>query len=429
MGKIEIKKALRFALIGLGIYLFFIVFSTILDGIFIAFLQDEFSRRSIIFIMIAGILGWILYGASFVFLIWWLVKTRNAVENMEKGLRRDVNTALILLILVFVFEIFNTFIIAPIVFGLTDFNIPLSSSIISFINLTLLFSYLLVYILPVRRILSRKEMYLILIGVIVLISVSIPLRWFYTNVELNNIMMIGGSIVAFFCMSLILIGYIQLYQGIEQRKIGNNHYYRSLETAYKKGGWRGKFTRVTDEYSFSLIGIAMILILINSSIGYFIDKDRYEEVFERDDIMEIIGKSSGSITGTTETTFKDRVSEGDEETYYVEMEGDPENVKISFKWEDEPDSLLWENQPDTFEVKVDYPGGDESDSLSNPQGGAGEIEFEFIPGFGGELEILVSLIEAGNYRRPVGPGFMERTDDYCDFEMFVTVGYPNPSEE
>jgi hypothetical protein len=73
MGNTEIKKALRFALIGLGIYLFYIVFSIIMDGIFIAFLRDEFSRRSIIFIMITGILGWILYMASFVFLIFWLV--------------------------------------------------------------------------------------------------------------------------------------------------------------------------------------------------------------------------------------------------------------------------------------------------------------------------------------------------------------------
>lgn len=429
MGNNEIKRPLRFALIGLGMYLFFIIFSTIIDGIFLAFLQDEFSRGSVVFIIIAGILGWIVYVTSFIFLLLWLVKSRKAVEDMEKGLRRDVNTSLVLIILVFGFNIFNSFIIAPSVFVLTDFNIPLSSSIISFINLTLLFSFLLVIILPVRRMLSKREMYLILIGIIVLISISIASRWFYSNVELNSIIMIGEGIVAIFCFSLILIGYILLYQGIEQRKIGNNHYYRSIETTFKKGGWLGKIARVTDKHPHSLIGIAMVLILIHSSIGYFIDKDRYEQVFERDDIMEIIGESSEPMTGTMEMNFEDRVSEGDEETYYIDLEEDPDNVKIIFRWEDEPDSLLWENQPDTFEVEADYPGGDDTESMSNPQGGTGEIEFEFIPIFRGKLEIIVTLVEAGNYQRPVGPSIMERTDDYCDFEMIVTVEYLEDIEE
>ena len=45
------------------------------------------------------------------------------------------------------------------------------------------------------------------------------------------------------------------------------------------------------------------------------------------------------------------------------------------------------------------------------------------------MDISITLVEAGNYQRPVGPSFLERTDDSNMYELIVTIEYPENTDE
>ncbi|MBN1538654.1 MAG: hypothetical protein JW939_00790 [Candidatus Thermoplasmatota archaeon] len=139
------------------------------------------------------------------------------------------------------------------------------------------------------------------------------------------------------------------------------------------------------------------------------------------------------------------LDQGDTRTFTI-TEGDEEvfkNLTAKLSWTDETDPpgrpriRRYENQPDTFSLRVVYPDGNSSDTQgANPIGGAGTLEVsvslddEYLNTLldegrlgRGVWTIEVTLVRAGIWTPVLGPGAIGLNDGGNEFSLSIEYDY------
>jgi hypothetical protein len=132
------------------------------------------------------------------------------------------------------------------------------------------------------------------------------------------------------------------------------------------------------------------------------------------------------------------LNEGETATIPLQTEADRYilQVTVTLTWEDEDDIVygprVYENEPDTFSLRISGLNESERDSAANPYGGQGEIILtlnftlelleETIENQGDIYEVLIEieLVEAGEFFPPMGVvGFTDSSNAY-NYETEIT---------
>ncbi|MFO8051351.1 MAG: hypothetical protein R6V01_06595 [Thermoplasmatota archaeon] len=194
------------------------------------------------------------------------------------------------------------------------------------------------------------------------------------------------------------------------------------------------------------IGIAVLLLMLLTSVllkGEVVsdtsgDDDGYANYFEDMQLRSASSAESGEL------------EEGESATVMIPEEGRVvKNMTAVLSWQDESDPpgipriRRYENQPDTFSLKVLSPDGNSSsDTASNPVGGSGVIEISFSmedtvlnqrldsgSAGTGNWTVEISLDSTGMWTPQLGPGFIALSDGGNDFSLSVEYEYYDINEE
>ena len=117
-------------------------------------------------------------------------------------------------------------------------------------------------------------------------------------------------------------------------------------------------------------------------------------------------------------------------------------VEVTMSWTDEPDmrqGRYYENQPDTFMLRISGPNVTDSDQGANPRNGEGSLSAGIALTKDEMSELLteednytvtveITLAEAGNYEARVGLGVVQLVDDSNDYSYEMTVTWLEAAE-
>ncbi|RLF69127.1 MAG: hypothetical protein DRN57_01685 [Thermoplasmata archaeon] len=427
MGKERIRESLRknmvLLLVALGMIMLNVVLYTISSYTFrSAVLRGDRSGENLILTL--NILTFFIWVSVLILLFVWVIRTRRISAGMGEGMRRDAGYGLIFLSLYAVFFVFYPLLNYRLPLDLRTSNYPLYYYIGVFLAGTFYFMFLMVFILSSRRLFSGVQRYLVVIGCIVLISNF--LQWSRLDPGPGSSdpgIVIIKELPEIIGWALILAAYALLYAGLGKRENVMGRFDEMLERSRMKGGVRWFIADASNRKMYIVVLVVVLVLFLHSCLGYALDADEYNS----DEWTPIgyINLTKGDEEPGGDHIFNsiEYAREGVDLQYPVYSEAKPELVEISIYWTDEKDSMLWENQPETFSVSVDFPGGSEEKTASNPQGGKGEITISFQPDSPGWMNFTVLLVESGKYTRPVGPGIMEKDDGSNQFDLIIVIRY------
>lgn len=126
--------------------------------------------------------------------------------------------------------------------------------------------------------------------------------------------------------------------------------------------------------------------------------------------------------------FEDHLNEGEEKQWVFYIDSDLYYVFVELIWEDEGDYIRWVNTPDEFQLAVEiYQDSELIDSdTANSEDGYIEVEIdrETDPVFVTRMVVTITLIDAGDYEKRIGPGiFEELKDEGNDITMDLVFAY------
>jgi len=137
------------------------------------------------------------------------------------------------------------------------------------------------------------------------------------------------------------------------------------------------------------------------------------------------GGPSGDEIKTLTTGETGDLDEGEDDSYEYNQ-GFVMEAWFNLTWSDESPPIGRTNEPDEFRLEVIAPNGEtESESGSNSQGGDGSISIgvDVDGNMGGDWEVVVTMVEAGDNTEPTG--LFTVADNGNDYDLDLWFKYVN----
>lgn len=447
LGLRRIKIALIAMMIGTVLSLLFNLYFE-----FVLFSNDFPSILVLtIYSVITGLVGLAIMLFYMVFLTIGVNALKRGSGSFSEQHRKNVNWARKLVFVLIAIHAVNFLIPFIIGFGASSMSdITKYNSLLIFINGVInagvLIIWILILTLSIKKIAHKRMrdlIYIYGIGAIGIYIMMIPFTFIsYLMVDLGEFFFKFFNIIFYlrYVISIaIMVCAIFAYIGTE-RMIKNPG-----DRDDRKGGILGRPPSIS---KYALIGLSNpvrligIFLVVGAILGG-VNAYQYNSMMEGFFDFDTGGSDGGNMNNElivemedvliAEEIFSDTVMEDETLDCDINNYGPIVFVHAELIWTDEDDIRLNENKPDTFVVSIvlafDEFGSRESSEMGeNTQGGEGMLECDIPYADGGVYNyknstVSVTLFDAGDYEKIIGPGIIGYVDDSNAFTLTVEIGY------
>lgn len=431
----QIKKALLIALIAIGVQLVILLINLIYNILFLRWSNRPYSDSIVTIYHSENIIHYLTIGAFFILLMVWLVLYYRSSKELGERARRMIAWSIAIFGAYVLVYFIYWFTISPSIFSLAMYDkigYGWYEGLNAFVWLIHLSALMMVFILPLQPISSRKIGWIALIAGIIFILATNSVAGNLWE-DLGAKMAGSDPFKAYYYVQIFI--YFPLVTGI-YLMIGLAYFLtfrRIMDFDIKRTSWEarrkdGKLAKGSLKKAFDLTDRNpyrfLVFIVAISLIYGIIMGVRADDPFQRSWSSSYEEWYPEYSEGSYTTAFDGYIDEGEEITETIGVYSDVTYIIVQLTWNDESDLRGRENQGDSFEMEVDANGMVENGGGTNSHGNTGVVELHFDEiGYVSDLNIMIRLTNAGDQQLVFGPGILTWSDNGNDYEVYVEIGY------